>query len=80
VRITFTERAVVALADMAYRINQSTDNIGARRLMTVMERLMEEISFDAPERSGETVTIDDDFVQKRLAGLCENADLSRFIL
>ncbi len=80
VKIEFTEDAIVALADMAYRVNQSTENIGARRLMTVMERLVEDLSFDAPERSGETVRIDEAFVADRLAGLTQDADLSRFIL
>ncbi len=80
VRIEFTDEAVVALAGIAHRLNQSTDNIGARRLMTVMERVMEEISFEAPDCRGQTVTIDEAYVQKRLADVSEDMDLSRFIL
>jgi len=80
VTIEFTDDAVVALADMACRLNQTTDNIGARRLMTVMERLMEDISFHAPDRRGEAIRIDDAYVKKELAAICEDADLSRFIL
>ncbi len=80
VLIDFTEDAVDALADAAFRVNESTDNIGARRLTTVMERVMEEISFDAPERNGETIKIDRAYVEKRLEGVSEDSDLSRFIL
>jgi len=80
VLIEFTPDAVVALADIADRLNKTMDNIGARRLMTVMERLMEEISFEAPNRRGETIRIDEAYVNKRLAGISQDADLSRFIL
>jgi len=80
VLIDFTEDAVDALADAAFRVNESTDNIGARRLTTVMERVMEEISFDAPQRRGETITIDRAYVERRLEGVSEDSDLSRFIL
>ncbi len=80
VLIDFTEDAIVALADIAYRVNQGTDNIGARRLMTVVEKVMEEISFEASERSGETITIDKAYVTDRLAEISEDSDLSRFIL
>jgi len=78
--LEFTEDAVRELAATAYRLNQSTDNIGARRLMTVMERVMEEISFSAPHRSGETIRVDAAYVRKRLSGIADDADLSRFIL
>jgi ATP-dependent HslUV protease ATP-binding subunit HslU len=78
--IEFTPDAVFALADIADRVNQTMDNIGARRLMTVMERLMEEISFEAPNRRGETIKIDASYVNKRLSGISQDADLSRFIL
>jgi ATP-dependent HslUV protease ATP-binding subunit HslU len=78
--IEFTPDAVFALADIADRVNQTMDNIGARRLMTVMERLMEEISFEAPNRRGETIRIDASYVNKRLSGISQDADLSRFIL
>lgn len=80
VKIEFLADAVTELADMAFRLNQSTDNIGARRLITVIERLMEEISFDAPDLKGETIRIDAAYVRKRLAGICEDTDLSRYIL
>jgi len=80
VRLEFTPDAIEAVADTAYRVNQATDNIGARRLMTVMEKLMEELSFDAPRRRGETIRVDRDYVQKRLADVRDDADLSRFIL
>jgi ATP-dependent HslUV protease ATP-binding subunit HslU len=78
--IEFTPDAVFALADIADRVNQTMDNIGARRLMTVMERLMEEISFEAPNRRGETIRIDAAYVNERLSGISQDADLSRFIL
>ena len=80
VLIEFTGDAVGALAEAAFRVNQSTENIGARRLTTVMEKLMEEISFDAPERSGESIRIDESYVGERLAEICQDSDLSRFIL
>ncbi len=80
VLIDFTDDAVTALASAAAKLNESVDNIGARRLMTVMERVMEEISFNAPDRGGETITIDADYVHQRLAELTEDTDLSRFIL
>ncbi len=80
VMVEFTKDAVDSLADIAFHLNESTDNIGARRLMTVMERLVEEISFEAPQRSGETVVFDAAYVEKRLRGISEDADLSRFIL
>ena len=80
VRIEFTEGAIVELADIAHRLNQSADSIGARRLMTVIERVMQDISFEAPDRRGETVTIDEAYVRDRLADISEDADLSRFIL
>ncbi|MCH8252637.1 MAG: ATP-dependent protease ATPase subunit HslU [Planctomycetes bacterium] len=80
VRIEFTDDAITALADTAFRVNQSTENIGARRLYTVMEKLMDDISFDAPERAGETIRIDAPYVIERLKELSEDTDLSRFIL
>jgi ATP-dependent HslUV protease ATP-binding subunit HslU len=80
VLIEFTDDAIKAMAATAFRVNQSTENIGARRLMTVMERVMEEISFQAPQRRGETIRIDAAYVEQRLAEVSEDADLSRFIL
>jgi ATP-dependent HslUV protease ATP-binding subunit HslU len=61
-------------------VNSSVENIGARRLQTVMERLLDEISYSAPDRSGETVRIDAEYVRKNVGDLAKNADLSRFIL
>jgi len=78
--LDITEDAIEALADIAYRVNQSTDNIGARRLTTVMEKLMEDVSFSADERPGETIRIDAPYVKDRLANISQDSDLSRFIL
>lgn len=72
--------AVHRLAEIAYEVNERTENIGARRLSTVLEHLLDELSFDAPQRSGETVTIDADIVSARLGELARNDDLSRYIL
>jgi ATP-dependent HslUV protease ATP-binding subunit HslU len=72
--------AVHRLAEIAYEVNERTENIGARRLSTVLERLLDELSFDAPQRSGETVTIDAAMVSQRLGELARNEDLSRYIL
>lgn len=80
VNLVFKSEAIAALAKLAAEINLKVENIGARRLHTVMERLLEEISFAASDRSGETITIDAALVQARLAMLASNADLSRFIL
>lgn len=80
VYLEFSPEAVQALADVAYRVNQSTDNIGARRLTTVVEKLLSDVSFDAPSRRGETIRIEADEVQQKLAGLVQDTDLSRFIL
>ena len=78
--LEFSEDAIDALADLATRINETVENIGARRLHTVMEKLLEEVSFTAPDRSGETVRIDAAFVQERVGELAKDTDLSRFIL
>lgn len=80
VTLSFTEGAIDALADLAAEINQSVENIGARRLHTVLERLLEEISFTATDRSGETIEVDDAMVRERVSELAKNADLSKFIL
>ncbi|WP_337185081.1 ATP-dependent protease ATPase subunit HslU [Phenylobacterium sp.] len=80
VTLTFTEDAVDALADAAVAVNGSVENIGARRLQTVLEKVMEEISFTAADRSGETIAIDAAYVQDRIGGLAQDADLSKFIL
>ncbi|MBF0304962.1 MAG: ATP-dependent protease ATPase subunit HslU [Alphaproteobacteria bacterium] len=80
VTLHFGDDAIEALADLAAEINSSVENIGARRLHTVMERLLEEISFTAPDRSGQSITIDAALVRERVASLAANADLSKFIL
>jgi ATP-dependent HslUV protease ATP-binding subunit HslU len=80
VTLQFEASAIRRLAQIAYDVNERTENIGARRLSTVMERLLDEVSFDAPNRSGQTVHIDVDAVNARLAELARNEDLSRYIL
>ncbi|CEJ16186.1 ATP-dependent protease ATPase subunit HslU [bacterium YEK0313] len=78
--LVLTDDAIDAIADLAVSVNASVENIGARRLQTIMERVLDEISFTAPDRAGETVTIDGDYVKKTVGDLAANADLSRFIL
>ncbi len=80
VTLDFTEDCIDALADLAAEINSSVENIGARRLHTVMEKLLEEISFTASDRGGESVTIDADYVRERVGDLAKDSDLSKFIL
>src|SRR2546423_6729261 len=80
VTLDITDSAIDALADVAVAVNSTVENIGARRLQTVMERVLDEISFAAPDRNGETIQIDADYVQKHVGDLAKNADLSRFIL
>jgi ATP-dependent HslUV protease ATP-binding subunit HslU len=80
VTLDFTEDAIDAIADIAVAVNSSVENIGARRLQTVMERVLDDVSFGAPDRSGENVKIDAAYVQKHIGDLAKNADLSRFIL
>nr|MBQ5527269.1 ATP-dependent protease ATPase subunit HslU [Succinivibrionaceae bacterium] len=80
VELRFTDDALQSIAEAAFKVNESTENIGARRLQTIMERLVDEISFDAPERKGETVTIDSTYVHEHLGKLVEDEDLSRYIL
>jgi ATP-dependent HslUV protease ATP-binding subunit HslU len=80
VTLTFTEDAIDALATLAAEINGAVENIGARRLHTVMERLLEEISFTASDRAGASITIDAAYVEERVAPLAKNADLSKYIL
>ena len=80
VTLDFAEEAIDALADLSAEINSSVENIGARRLHTVLEKLLEEISFTATDRGGETVLIDAEMVQTRVGELAKNADLSKFIL
>ncbi|KJS25282.1 MAG: ATP-dependent protease [Hyphomonadaceae bacterium BRH_c29] len=80
VTLVFEDAAIDRLADLAEAVNNSVENIGARRLQTVLERLLDEISFEAPERTGETITITADYVNERVSGLAADADLSKFIL
>src|SRR5882757_7464575 len=80
VTLEFTPDAIDAIADVAVAVNSSVENIGARRLQTVMERVLDEISFAAPDRSGETVRIDAAYVEQHIGDLAKNADLSRYIL
>src|SRR5262249_5697177 len=79
-QLVFTDDAVEALADLAADINDRVENIGARRLHTVLERLLEEISFSASDKGGQTVTVDAATVRDRVAPLAAKGDLSRFIL
>jgi len=80
VDLKFTEEGISRIAELAWQVNERTENIGARRLHTVMERLLEEVSFMAPTYTGQTITIDADYVNKNLEALSEDEDLSRFIL
>jgi ATP-dependent HslUV protease ATP-binding subunit HslU len=80
VDVTFTEDGIERIANAAWQVNERTENIGARRLHTVMEKLMEEISYDASEKQGESIAIDAEYVNAHLDMLVEDEDLSRFIL
>ena len=80
VRVNFTEDGIAEIAEMAALINERTENIGARRLYTMMERLLDEISFDAPEMSGKSMVIDAKYVREKLKDFVEDEDLSRYIL
>jgi len=80
VNLEFSEDAIDAVADVAVAVNSSVENIGARRLQTVMERVLDDVSFGAPDRSGETVKIDAAYVHQHVGDLAKNADLSRYIL
>jgi len=80
VTLEFTDGAIDALADVAVKLNSTVENIGARRLQTVMERVLDEMSFEAPDQTNHTVLVDADYVQKHVGELAANTDLSRFIL
>jgi ATP-dependent HslUV protease ATP-binding subunit HslU len=80
VTLEFTDAGVVRLAEVAFKVNETTENIGARRLQTVMERLLETISFEAADKNGEKYSIDAEYVDKNLKDLASNEDLSRYIL
>jgi ATP-dependent HslUV protease ATP-binding subunit HslU len=78
--VTFTADAVERLADIAAQVNERQENIGARRLHTVLERLLDTLSYEAPDRSGDAVTIDRAYVDQHLGELVRDPDLSRYIL
>ena len=80
VTLEFTDNAIDALAGIAVDLNSTVENIGARRLQTVMERVLDEISFEATDKSGSEVKVDADYVAKHVGDLAKNTDLSRFIL
>jgi len=80
VELVFTDEAINRMAEISYAVNESTENIGARRLHTVLERLLEEISYTAPDQSGQSLTVDADYVDAHLKELADNEDLSRYIL
>ncbi len=80
VKLEFTKESLDEIAHFAFRVNEGTENIGARRLHTIMERVLDEISFDAPEKKGEQITIDAEYVRKMLADIVKDQDLSRYIL
>jgi ATP-dependent HslUV protease ATP-binding subunit HslU len=80
VTVSFTPEGIAALARIAAEVNRTIENIGARRLYTVMERVFEELSFSAPDRGGESVVVDAAFVEKHLGDLSRSTDLSRYVL
>ncbi|TFJ94657.1 HslU--HslV peptidase ATPase subunit [Lentibacillus salicampi] len=80
INVVFTDQAVNRLAEIAFQVNQDTDNIGARRLHTILEKLLEDLSFEAPDINMERIEITDDYVDKKLSNIITNKDLSQFIL
>ncbi len=80
VTVDFTEDGIAALARIAAEVNQAVENIGARRLYTIMERVFEELSYTAPDRAGEAITVDADFVEEHLGELSRSVDMSRYVL
>jgi len=80
VKLEFTPESLDEIAHFAFRVNESTENIGARRLHTIMERVLDELSFEAPEKKGQSVTVDADYVRKMLTDIVKDQDLSRYIL
>jgi ATP-dependent HslUV protease ATP-binding subunit HslU len=80
IKLTFSEDAVTEIAKIAAQVNQSAENIGARRLHTIMEKLLEDISFEGPDLKKKTVKIDAVYVRKQLAEIVKDQDLSRYIL
>jgi len=80
VSLSFSQDGIERLANAAWQVNETTENIGARRLYTVMEKLLEEVSFDAADHSGQTILVDAAYVEKHLGAVVKDEDLSRFIL
>jgi ATP-dependent HslUV protease ATP-binding subunit HslU len=80
IKLTFADDAVREIAVVASQVNESTENIGARRLHTIMEKLLEEISFEGPDLKKKTVKIDAEYVRSKLAEIAKDQDLSRYIL
>jgi len=80
IKVEFTENAIEAIAELAEQVNQHSENIGARRLHTILEKLLEEVSFRGPELSGQSISIDQEYVAKHLEAIARDQDLSRFIL
>ena len=78
--LDFTPGAVREVARIACQVNEAVENIGARRLQTVMEKLLEELSFEAEDRAGEAITVDEAYVRERLSVLAKDSDLSKYIL
>ena len=80
VELEFTKDSIDAIADIAVEVNSNVENIGARRLMTVMEKILDEISFEASDKAGEKIKIDEKYVRDNIGDLAKDADLSKFIL
>src|SRR5690606_15440737 len=80
VTLNFTDEGIQRLAELAFDVNERTENIGARRLYTVMEKLLEDLSYDATARSGQTVVIDAAYVDEQLAETVASEDLARYVL
>jgi len=80
IELSFTDEAITAIAEICARVNEESENIGARRLHTIMEYLLEDISFEAPERPGERLEVDAELVRARLANIVEDHDLTKYIL
>jgi len=80
INVVFTDEAIVRLAEVAYQVNQDTDNIGARRLHTILEKLLEDLSFEAPDIQMAEIEITPSYVDEKLGNIIKNKDLSQFIL
>ena len=78
--MSFTEDGIKKIAEVAWQVNESTENIGARRLHTVLERLLDDASFEASDSAGQTIEVDAEYVSRYLSELSQNEDLSRYIL